>query len=281
MEQSKFYQIKNITEHEYTLVGCDGSVITLPIQDIDKSASAFTIQDAKDGDVLVASDGSIFLFKGTIDCACKHYVALTTDGVIKFNEELEHYWETSVAVHPATKEQRDTLEKAMVDAGYTFDFEKKELRKIEQKPTEDVDLPEFESYLCLMFQKFRTKGMCTNGEIIDYVKEHSQKLRDILVKPAWSEEDERIIDRLCDILYDCHSYGECSLKLNEYSNLYDWLKSLRPQSRWKPTDEHYELEEFAKIVRGNLTGISKAVQKLFEAKYLQLTGNKMYGGFKD
>ena len=57
--------------------------------------------------------------------------------------------------------------------------------------------------------------------------------------------------------------------------------SLYPQNTWKPSDEHYELEEFAKIVRGNLTGISKAVQKLFEAKYLQLTGNKMYGGFKD
>lgn len=50
-----------------------------------------------------------------------------------------------------------------------------------------VDLPEFESYLCLMLQKFRTKGMCTNGEIIDYVNEHSQKLKDILYH-AWSEK---------------------------------------------------------------------------------------------
>jgi hypothetical protein len=44
---------------------------------------------------------------------------------------------------------------------------------------------------------------------------------------------------------------------------------------------HYELKEFAKIIRGNLTGISKDVQSLFEAKYLQLTGNKMYGGYND
>ena len=57
--------------------------------------------------------------------------------------------------------------------------------------------------------------------------------------------------------------------------------SLRPQNRWKPSDEHYELEEFAKIARSNLTGISKDVQELFEAKYLQLTGNKMYRGYKD
>ena len=102
------------------------------IEFIDKNYHLWTIQDAKDGDVLVASDGSIFLFKCTIDCACKHYVALTDDGVVNFNEGLEHYWETSIAVHPATKEQRDTLMKAMADEGYTFDFEKKELKKIEQ-----------------------------------------------------------------------------------------------------------------------------------------------------
>ena len=35
---------------------------------------------------------------------------------------------------PATKEQHDTLIKTMTDAGYTFDFEKKKLKKIEQKP---------------------------------------------------------------------------------------------------------------------------------------------------
>jgi hypothetical protein len=31
-------------------------------------------------------------------------------------------------ITPAIKEQRDTLIKAMADAGYTFDFEKKELK---------------------------------------------------------------------------------------------------------------------------------------------------------
>ena len=45
--------------------------------------------------------------------------------------------------------------------------------------------------------------------------------------------------------------------------------------------EHYELEEFARIIRGNLTGIDKTVQTLFESKYQQLTGHKMYGGYKD
>lgn len=39
---------------------------------------------------------------------------------------------SSYDVFPATKEQRDKLLKAMSDAGWTFDFEKKELNKIEQ-----------------------------------------------------------------------------------------------------------------------------------------------------
>ena len=32
-------------------------------------------------------------------------------------------------VKPATKEQRDTLMKAIADAGYIFDFDKKKLKK--------------------------------------------------------------------------------------------------------------------------------------------------------
>ena len=42
-----------------------------------------------------------------------------------------------------------------------------------------------------------------------------------------------------------------------------------------------KLEEFTKIIRGNLTGISEGVLKKLEQKYLELTGHKMFGGFKD
>ena len=55
---------------------------------------------------------------------------------IKINKEAKGgYRETLRAVHPSTKEQRDTLMKAIADAGYIFDIEKKELKKIEQKST--------------------------------------------------------------------------------------------------------------------------------------------------
>ena len=40
-------------------------------------------------------------------------------------------------------------------------------------------------------------------------------------------------------------------------------------------------ERFARIVRGNLIGIDKEVQQKFENLYFEITGNKMYGGYKD
>lgn len=124
------YQIESATEiisehiFGYTIVGGgyfnDNSNVHL-----------WSIQDAKDGDVLVASDGSIFLFAGVDDCACKYYVALTTDNYVKINyvkinKEVDSgYWETSRAVYPATKEQRDLLFSKMKEVGYAWDAEKK------------------------------------------------------------------------------------------------------------------------------------------------------------
>lgn len=40
-------------------------------------------------------------------------------------------------------------------------------------------------------------------------------------------------------------------------------------------------ERFARIIRGNLTGIDKEVQQKFEQLYFEVTGNKMYGGYND
>ena len=87
------------------------------------------------------------------------------------------------------------------------------------------------------------------------------------------------IERRIKFFIDCHidnyeaNAGEiCGLK-----RLLDFINTLEV----KEDTDHYELKEFAKIIRGNLTGISKDVQSLFEAKYLQLTDNKMYGGYKD
>ena len=204
------------------------------------NAHLWTIEDAKDGDVLfedkISSHPSpfivIFKKKDSVN-TFSSYCFIGFDG--KFYEgEDEHYSEN---LHPATKEQRDLLFEKMHEAGYEWDGEKKELKKIEKKPIEDVDLPEFDSHLCLMFQKFRTKGICTNGEIIDYVKEHSQKLKDILVKPAWSEDDEKMLVDCFNILH------RSDYPTDKVTKTVDWLKSIKDKYTWKPSDEQIELLE--------------------------------------
>jgi hypothetical protein len=143
MKQSKFYQIKNITEHEYTLVGCDGSVITLPIQDVDKSASAFTIQDAKDGDVLVSSNNKPFIYNGNRSTfLIGSYCGISVEDKFKVSTEKCH-WTENVNIYPATKEQRDLLFEKMHEAGYKWDAEKKELKLL---ITNGGDFFESESY---------------------------------------------------------------------------------------------------------------------------------------
>lgn len=184
----------------------------------------WSIQDAKDGDILSWDNGRYTtIFK-----------ELKTNKIIahcSYNNHSEHFgiqgnydtmFDSVLKFVPAAKEQRDTLLKAMADAGYTFDFDKKELKKIEQKSAEwsADDLPEFESYLCLMFQKFRTKGVCTNGEIVDFVKEHSQKLKDTLCH-VWGEEDEKQARQIERIVRN----DGCSKKLQE--QIANWFKSLK------------------------------------------------------
>ena len=90
------------------------------------TARLWTIQDAKDGEVL-AADECYVVFKEidglNIKCHCTyHYLGLNPSFYIDTLQNKD-------AFLPATKEQRDTLMKAMNDAGYEWDAEKKELKK--------------------------------------------------------------------------------------------------------------------------------------------------------
>jgi hypothetical protein len=40
-------------------------------------------------------------------------------------------------------------------------------------------------------------------------------------------------------------------------------------------------EAFARIIRGNLSGIRNGIQNMFEQLYTDITGEKMYKGFND
>lgn len=223
MEQNKFYQIKNVTEHEYTLVGCDGSVIIRPIQDVDKSALAFTIQDAKDGDVLASElCDSIILFRGikddNIDFYCDYdFSKIDIPGDRFTVNNGQHYGnvEDSKDFYPATKEQRDTLMKAMADAGYTFDFEKKELKKIEQKPA-TMSLDEAIEH-CKEKSCGNSACALEHKQLAEWLKE----LKELRSQTTWKPSDEQMMAKATDVTVHVDAGGYPYIPQME---LYDYDK---------------------------------------------------------
>ena len=122
------YQVEKKENYEYTLRHIFGGSLCLSFSD-EKLIREWTIQDTKDGDVLYSLDSNQpFIYKkrndyeqATAYCGLnmygKFFVWDTKDCVITLNNYV-----------PATKEQRDALMKAMNNAGYEWDAEKKELK---------------------------------------------------------------------------------------------------------------------------------------------------------
>lgn len=96
---------------------------------IENDYRLWTIQDARNGDVLVASDESLFIFARIKDNAAYYHYSLWKNGSQEISDG-KHAWEVAKDCHPATKEQRDLLFAKMKEAGYEWDADKKELRKI-------------------------------------------------------------------------------------------------------------------------------------------------------
>lgn len=183
--------------------------------------SAWTINDAKDGDVLATLD-YILIFKQHLEdnggVSYCHYDFTANTPHFNWNEDRNWYFGKEAIVHPATKEQCDTLYAKMKEAGYEWDAEHKQLKKIDNEieipfGAKDSELQEITYYI--------PKGF--HAEINDdkvVIKKGEKSV-------AWSEEDEEKVKAMCE---------DGNLKPSERA----WLKSLKPQSTWKPSDEQIE-----------------------------------------
>ena len=102
------------------------------------NAHLWTIQDAKDGDVLyLQKDGKehIIIYKGVIKERFRAFVSAycAYNGIVDAFcfADVSRYVDIAYGgITPATKEQRDQLEKAMVNAGYKWNKEERKLEKI-------------------------------------------------------------------------------------------------------------------------------------------------------
>lgn len=125
IKSKSVYQVEKIENYEYTLRHILGGSLHLPFSN-EKLIREWTIQDSKDGDVIHMGIVTAIFKKyiGKEECIC--YCSFCKDGGFEIPiENREDNVYGCYNVTPATKEQRDALMKAMNDAGYKWDVEKK------------------------------------------------------------------------------------------------------------------------------------------------------------
>ncbi len=118
--------------NEFQLEYIDGKQKFSSIDYVNYAYDKWTINNVKDGDVLFTSSSACsdtFVFKsidekGNAEC---YFAYDSEDG---FTEGKYHFIGSASDCKPATKVQCDFLMKAMKDAGYEWDAEKKELKKL-------------------------------------------------------------------------------------------------------------------------------------------------------
>ena len=123
--------IIGVDETNYEVVTPQGSTGVPSIRYIDKHYHLWTIQDAKDGDVIrLGTVTAIFKkYIGQEICIC--YCSFCKDG--GFEIPIENGDDNVYGCYnatPATKEQRDFLFQKMKEADYECDTDKKELKKL-------------------------------------------------------------------------------------------------------------------------------------------------------
>ena len=234
-------KVKDMDSEGYLVEDTYGDEGILPKEFAEKHYHLWTIAEAKDGDVL-ADDRAILLFRNLGNKNWKdvisYYAVLETNLNNWFSiSDDEEYWGKveDCELNPATKKQRDTLMKAMAGAGYTFDFEKKELKNIGQK-TADIERGAKGNEREIPNSAWNEEDECTlNGILADY-KSMCKTYRDWLeslknrvqTKQEWSEEDKERFESCIKVLQTSDGYDTINAK---------WFKSLKDRYTWKPSDE--------------------------------------------
>lgn len=242
-KQDIVHQIANVIEnvtyytYGYDIVG--GGYFN----DNTEGVRLWTIQDAKDGDVLYCKGENeieyLVINKGINKCgnidSYFRYNSLNDFGVdipsvlsIKYDN-----------ITPATKEQRDTLFQKMKEAGYEWNAELKKVSKITTPA--DVDFAELSKAWAEEANKqnlANSAKTCKKSQRM-ISAEAKEALYD---KPAWSEEDEKNLQGIINAIKELRCQSLLS-EIEIYDDYIDWLKSLKQKYAWKPSDEQMDALE--------------------------------------
>ena len=197
----------------------------------------WTIQDAKDGDIFASDNGVIILVKESRNSLwgyrLSYHCAVLSDGAFEHRE----FHVNPEKFFPATKEQRELLFQKMKEAGYEWDAEKKELKKIEQKIWSEEDENRFDEAISMIESN---GNWVRSNDAIKLVSDWLKSLKDrVQTQPMQelSEEDKVKINRTVVFLENLNleylKVASNDILLKDI----EWLKSLRDKCLWKPSEE--------------------------------------------
>ena len=231
---------------------------------VDANYHLWTIQDAKDGDVLCTYECDepkiVFILKGTpkkhyaLSYHCyynimyPHFASDSEKGCLAPNDE---------DVKPATKEQRDLLFQKIKEEEYEWDAERKELKKINKNTDvgheyfsdllekDDCDNIDDYAYQCAYCMSHDWIKESPTWDDVERACKLGAEWNEKHHKSAWSEEDK-------DFMYDTLSnLAELKGRYGEgYGNVgkcIDWLKSIK--DRIQPIHEYSDTEKQEMFIR--------------------------------
>ena len=207
-EDGTIFQIVKVLDNTYIYKTNEGKEYSCTHYSLENDAHLWTIQDAKDGDVLISKDkDDILIYKSysVIELLLTSYISFSKkEG---FCPRQYSAWDSNEFI-PATKEQRDLLFAKMKEYGYTWNTEKKELLEIEE------ELTDFEKSLKhIMIETLEC------GDTHNLKADAEMLLRLAQKSTEWTEEDEEIMSSLLSFFLVNDS--------DQWAKYGNWLKSLK------------------------------------------------------
>jgi len=139
----------------------------------------WTIQDAKDGDVLLSKYNQPFIYNGIFDEEnVGAYCGIDKLGNDFLEDKFSCNWSYKERVKPTTKEQRDLLFQKMKEAGYEWDSYRKELRKMEQKPKWSEEDEEHWMFCLEAVEELSTQERQDFSKTIDWLRALKQRIEE-------------------------------------------------------------------------------------------------------
>ena len=208
--------INKVHEYAYEVTNLKGGVYQISRCSIETSYKPWTIQDAKDGDVLKEDSCTFIVERMKTDGTAITYCCLFDDG--EFDSSFTLCFDVD-STYPATKEQRNLLFQKMKEAGYEWDAEKKELKKVEQKPVWSVDDENRFNNLVYLVEH-SDEGKATKEGFIKFI--NSLKTLKDRVQPQWRPSSQHI----AALEYQVNSTYEGSWQYKASKELLEQLKKL-------------------------------------------------------